>query len=382
MSLVVSNIYKSINDKLIVNDVSFKVMSGELVAILGPSGSGKTSVLRIISGLMQQDQGSIYMNGQNIDDLPVQQRKIGFVFQNYSLFPHMNVFDNVAFGLRTQFKLVPEEILSKVTDLLTTLQINNLIYRKVDTLSGGQAQRVAIARALAVNPKIILFDEPFGALDSKIRAGLRKWLRDLHDQFHITGVIVTHDQEEAAEIADKIIIMNKGRIEAIGTPDELYRYKDNNFVYDFLGSYNIFPGYQDQEGNISIGEYYNINGMISHPNTKNKKQYAKILFKKLLPFKQHKLSQTSYSKIVIHARYHDMILSHNIEHKTLPYIQSRITKIQNLGNAVLISLVYDNEQLFYAQLPHHIFDPLNLKENDTCFAYPAIRTVKTQDDNE
>ncbi|MDB6062712.1 MAG: cysA-2 [Verrucomicrobiaceae bacterium] len=249
MSIQVENISKKFGDFTALNNVSLEIPEGELVALLGPSGCGKTSLLRIIAGLEQADAGRILLNGEDQTSSHVREREIGFVFQHYALFRHMTVFDNVAFGLRVKKRAErPTEkvIKEKVFDLLKLVQLDWLADRFPDQLSGGQRQRIALARALAVEPKVLLLDEPFGALDANVRKELRRWLRRLHDELHITSIFVTHDQEEAMEVSSRIVVMNKGVIEQIGTPEQVYEHPQTPFVSRFLGDVNIFHGRVDQ----------------------------------------------------------------------------------------------------------------------------------------
>jgi sulfate transport system ATP-binding protein len=232
------------------------VAPGELVALLGPSGSGKTTLLRIIAGLEFPDTGQVFFNGEEVTEVPASERKAGFAFQHYALFRHLSVFENVAFGLRVRpraLRPTEAEIRERVTKLLSLIQLEPLASRYPSQLSGGQQQRVSLARALAVEPKVLLLDEPFGALDAKVRKELRRWLRRLHDEIHITSLFVTHDQEEALEVADRVLVMNQGRIEQIGTPTELYDHPASPFVYNFLGNVNLFHGRLDK-GRVLIGE--------------------------------------------------------------------------------------------------------------------------------
>jgi sulfate transport system ATP-binding protein len=228
-----------------LDQVSVKVASGELVALLGPSGSGKTTLLRIIAGLDTADRGSVLLEGEDATQRNARDRGVGFVFQHYALFRHMTVRDNIAFGLRVRPRGTrpPEvDILRRVDDLLELVQLDFMADRLPSELSGGQRQRVALARALAVEPKVLLLDEPFGALDAKVRQELRRWLRRLHDDIHLTSVFVTHDQEEALELADRVAIMNHGRIEQEGTPGSVVERPATEFVSEFLGTVNIFHG--------------------------------------------------------------------------------------------------------------------------------------------
>jgi sulfate transport system ATP-binding protein len=258
MSIEVRNINKTFGGYQVLKDVSLKVQPGELVALLGPSGCGKTTLLRIIAGLDEPDEGSgaILFHEDDVSTLDAGKRQVGFVFQHYSLFRHMNIFENVAFGLKARPRKdrpSKKEIHDKVFELLKLVQLERVSSFYPSQLSGGQRQRVALVRALAVEPKILLLDEPFGALDAKVRKELRRWLRRLHDQMHVTSLFVTHDQEEALEVADKVAVMNEGVIEQIGTPQEVYDHPANPFVYNFLGSVNLFHG-RLQAGSVHIEE--------------------------------------------------------------------------------------------------------------------------------
>ena len=245
MSIEVRNVSKNFNAFKALNSINLDIQSGELVALLGPSGCGKTTLLRIIAGLETPDQGSIVFHGEDVSGHDVRDRNVGFVFQHYALFRHMTVFDNVAFGLRMKPKNqrpTESQIASKVHELLNMVQLDWLSDRYPEQLSGGQRQRIALARALAVQPQVLLLDEPFGALDAKVRKELRRWLRRLHDELHVTSIFVTHDQEEALEVADRVVVMNKGRIEQVGTPQEVWDNPASPFVYGFLGDVNLFQG--------------------------------------------------------------------------------------------------------------------------------------------
>nr|WP_256836054.1 sulfate ABC transporter ATP-binding protein [Pseudomonas oleovorans] len=241
MSIEVKGVNKQFGQFKALNEINLSIQSGELVALLGPSGCGKTTLLRIIAGLETPDSGSIGFHGEDVSEHDVRDRNVGFVFQHYALFRHMTVFDNVAFGLRMKPKRErpsEEVIQQKVHELLNLVQLDWLGDRYPEQLSGGQRQRIALARALAVEPKVLLLDEPFGALDAKVRKELRRWLARLHEEVHLTSVFVTHDQEEAMEVADRIVVMNKGVIEQIGTPAEVYEHPASDFVYHFLGDAN------------------------------------------------------------------------------------------------------------------------------------------------
>jgi sulfate transport system ATP-binding protein len=255
MSIEVRGVTKRFGEFVAVNDVSLVVPTGELVALLGPSGSGKTSLLRIIAGLERADSGRVLFEGEDQARQDVRRRGVGFVFQHYALFRHMSVFENVAFGLRVRPRTTrpPEaEIHEKVMRLLALVQLDWLADRLPSQLSGGQRQRVALARALAVEPRVLLLDEPFGSLDAKVRQELRRWLRRLHDEIRLTSVIVTHDQEEALEVADRVVVMNQGRVEQVGRPAEIFDQPATPFVIRFMGHVNVFHG-RVQSGRAHLG---------------------------------------------------------------------------------------------------------------------------------
>src|SRR5687768_16196737 len=255
MSIEVKRLTKKYGQFHALNDVSFTVNEGELLALLGPSGSGKTTLLRIIAGLEHADSGTVLFDGSDAASRDARDRGVGFVFQHYALFRHMTVFENVAFGIRVRPRaLRPDEaeIRRRVNDLLALVQLDYLGARYPSQLSGGQRQRVALARALAVEPKVLLLDEPFGALDANVRQELRRWLRRLHAEIHLTSVFVTHDQEEALELANRVVVMNEGKIEQDGTPDEVVEHPATPFVVNFLGNVNIFHG-RVQGGTALLG---------------------------------------------------------------------------------------------------------------------------------
>jgi sulfate transport system ATP-binding protein len=258
MSIELTHISKSFGSYQVLRDVSLSIQDGELVALLGPSGSGKTTLLRIIAGLDTPERDTrsrIKFYAEDVAHRPAAQRRVGFVFQHYALFRHMSVFENVAFGMRVRPRAArpsKQDIERRVHELLSLVQLDGLGERFPSQLSGGQRQRAALARALAVEPRVLLLDEPFGALDAKVRKELRRWLRRLHNKLHITSIFVTHDQEEALEVADRVVLMNKGKVEQIGTPDEVYERPASPFVYGFLGTVNVFHG-RASDGRFDLG---------------------------------------------------------------------------------------------------------------------------------
>ncbi|ACI94486.1 sulfate/thiosulfate import ATP-binding protein CysA [Afipia carboxidovorans OM5] len=256
MTIEVNNLVKQFGAFKALDHVSLKVETGELLALLGPSGSGKTTLLRIIAGLDWPDSGSVHFDGQDALSRGAGERNVGFVFQHYALFRHMSVFENVAFGLRVQPRATrpsEDKIRSRVKELLDLVQLDWLADRYPSQLSGGQRQRIALARALAIEPRILLLDEPFGALDAKVRKELRRWLRQLHDEIHVTSIFVTHDQEEALEVANRVVVMDKGKIEQVGSPDEVYDHPASAFVHGFIGESIVLP-VDVQDGRIRLGD--------------------------------------------------------------------------------------------------------------------------------
>jgi sulfate transport system ATP-binding protein len=251
MSIVARNVSKRFGTFAALDDVTVEAAGGTLVALLGPSGSGKTTLLRIIAGLEIPDAGTVHYDDENITKQAVRERNVGFVFQHYALFRHMTVFENVAFGLRVRRWPEPR-VRDRVHELLHLVRLDEMAERFPAQLSGGQKQRIALVRALAPEPKVLLLDEPFGALDAKVRTELRQWLRRFHDELHVTSIFVTHDQEEAFEVADQVVVMNQGRIEQAGTPGDVFEHPANAFVMDFLGNVNVFPA-RLEGGRVLVG---------------------------------------------------------------------------------------------------------------------------------
>ena len=331
MGIEVRNITKTFGSFVALDQVSLTVPDGELVALLGPSGSGKTTLLRIIAGLEAFDlpeESAILFDGQDVARQAVGRRQVGFVFQHYALFRHMTVFDNIAFGLKVRPKhqrLPKAEIRDRVRELLRLIQLEAMENRYPSQLSGGQRQRVALARALAIQPKVLLLDEPFGALDAKVRQGLRRWLRRLHDEIHITSVFVTHDQEEALEVADRIVVMNEGRIEQVGTPDEVFHQPASAFVMDFLGNVNLF------RGRVEAG---------------------KAVFGPLVVDAPAGL-QIRGDSASLAVRPHDLEIWKDIPGR--PGLRARIVRVQSAGPVVKVELLSDTDQVVFAEMSHERF---------------------------
>ncbi|GAB1538860.1 TOBE-like domain-containing protein [Scytonema sp. NUACC21] len=326
MGIVVENVSKEFGNFKAVDEVSLEVKSGSLVALLGPSGSGKSTLLRLIAGLELPDSGRILLTGKDATYQSVQQRKIGFVFQHYALFKHMTVRQNIAFGLEIR-KSSKAKIKERVEQLLDLVQLSGLGNRYPSQLSGGQRQRVALARALAVEPEVLLLDEPFGALDAKVRKDLRAWLRRLHDEVHVTTVFVTHDQEEAMEVSDEVVVMNKGRVEQVGTPAEIYDHPATAFVMSFIGPVNVLP---------STAKIFQSNGFDSaHPE--------------------------------VFLRPQDVIVETSPNGST---VQARVTRLIHLGWEVQAELTLDDGQVVTAHLTRERYDELKLEPQQKVYVKP------------
>ncbi|HEY9602861.1 MAG TPA: TOBE-like domain-containing protein [Allocoleopsis sp.] len=326
MGIVVEDVSKRFGSFQAVDNVSLKIESGSLVALLGPSGSGKSTLLRLISGLEMPDTGKIYLIGKDATYENVQERNIGFVFQHYALFKHLTVRKNIAFGLEI-LKTPKAKIKARVEELLELVQLTGFGDRYPSQLSGGQRQRVALARALAVQPKVLLLDEPFGALDAKVRKDLRSWLRRLHDEVHVTTVFVTHDQEEAMEVADEIVVMNHGKVEQVGTPANIYDNPASAFVMSFIGPVNILP---------SSSQIFQSGGFDSaHPE--------------------------------IFLRPHDVIVETTPNGAT---VNARVKRLVHLGWEVQAELVLDDGQTVIANLTREQFNQLKLEPDQQVYVRP------------
>jgi sulfate transport system ATP-binding protein len=326
VGIVVENVSKNFGSFKAVDEVNLEIKSGSLVALLGPSGSGKSTLLRLISGLEMPDSGKILLTGKDATYQSVQERNIGFVFQHYALFKHLNVRQNIAFGLEIR-KAPKKKIKGKVDQLLELVQLSGLGDRYPSQLSGGQRQRVALARALAVEPNVLLLDEPFGALDAKVRKDLRAWLRRLHDEVHVTTVFVTHDQEEAMEVSDQVVVMNKGRVEQMGTPAEIYDNPASAFVMSFIGPVNVLP---------NTSRIFQGSGFDS-PNPQ------------------------------IFLRPQDVLIERQANGTTTPAIVSRLI---HLGWEVQVELTLDDGQVVAAHLTRDRFNELQLEPQQRVYVKP------------
>ncbi|HEY9642937.1 MAG TPA: TOBE-like domain-containing protein [Coleofasciculaceae cyanobacterium] len=326
MGIIVEHVSKRFNDFQAVDQVNLEIKTGSLVALLGPSGSGKSTLLRLIAGLELPDSGRILLTGRDATFETVQERSIGFVFQHYALFKHMTVRKNIAFGLEIN-KAPKAKIKARVEELLDLVQLAGLGDRYPSQLSGGQRQRVALARALAVEPKVLLLDEPFGALDAKVRKDLRVWLRRLHDEVHVTTVFVTHDQEEAMEVSDEIVVMNQGKVEQVGTPAEIYDHPASAFVMSFIGPVNVLP---------SSSKIFSGNGFESpHPE--------------------------------VFVRPQDVVIETEPDGSTVPALVNRII---HLGWEVQAELALDDGQVVTAHLTRDRYDQLKIQPQQRVYVRP------------
>ncbi len=394
MSIEVRDISKKFGNSPVLNDINLEVKSGELVALLGPSGSGKTTLLRIIAGLEMPDAGTVLLDGKEVLTQKARERNVGFVFQHYALFKHMTVFENVAFGLRMrprEQRFDEDEIQSRVMKLLTLVHLDAFYNRFPSQLSGGQRQRVALARSLAVEPKVLLLDEPFGALDSKVRKELRRWMRRLHDEIHITSIFVTHDQEEAMEVSDRVVVMSNGRIEQMGTPTEVYHNPANSFVYDFLGNYNVFEGWRDEEGKPHLIEYdaeteehipaaTHKKWINRYPDIANLlRRFVPSMAKEgssLLPLqkKTHSPTPLQGKPIKLFARPHEMWVSRAPE-SNAEYVCAKVTHINQASSLVKLEMERRNGSVLSVEVPKSVVDQLAIKKNDELYVRPKVTKV-------
>src|SRR5499433_1002238 len=326
------------------------VSTGELVALLGPSGSGKTTLLRIIAGLEMPDDGAVLFDDEEVTHRHASDRRVGFVFQHYALFRHMTIFENVAFGLRVRprrFRLAEKVIKEKVNELLKLVQLDWLGDRYPSQLSGGQRQRIALARALAVEPRVLLLDEPFGSLDAKVRKELRQWLRRFHDELKITSVFVTHDQEEALEVADRVVLMNQSRIEQIGKPEEVYHHPANAFVYNFLGNVNLFHS-RVEEGKVYLGD---------------------------IPIDLPSEAAEDAKTALVFVRPH--LLEIELQPNGSDHFRAKVEHIHAAGPVVRVDLITDWGDPVHVELSHERNRALGLKRDAEVFVIPKERKVFT-----
>ncbi len=340
MSITVKNITKRFGAFTALDGVSLRVPSGALLALLGPSGSGKTTLLRVIAGLEAPDAGSVLCDDEDVTARSARDRNVGFVFQHYALFRHMTVFENIAFGLRVRHR--PDaEVRERVTELLRLIRLDGLERRLPSELSGGQRQRVALARALAARPRLLLLDEPFGALDAKVRQELRQWLRRLHDEIGMTSVFVTHDQEEAFEVADRVVVMHKGRVEQAGSPQEVFDRPANAFVMDFLGNVNVF------HGRLSGGRAHLGGVSLDFPDYPHDEERAAALY----------------------VRPHEWDVDRRPN--GTPGLRARVLHANPAGAVARVQLLaLDFGGEFLAELPRERFDALALAAGETVFVSP------------
>ncbi|MEM8516274.1 sulfate ABC transporter ATP-binding protein [Janthinobacterium sp. CAN_S7] len=344
MTIAVNNIHKRFGDFVALDNISLDFPTGELTALLGPSGCGKTTLLRIIAGLEHPDSGQVLLDGEDSSNRHVRERQVGFVFQHYALFKHMTVFENVAFGLRVKSRSErpsEDQIRRKVKELLELVQLDWLADRYPPQLSGGQRQRIALARALAVEPRVLLLDEPFGALDAKVRKELRRWLRRLHDDLHVTSIFVTHDQEEALEVADQVVLMNKGTVEQLGSPEQVYNHPASPFVYGFLGNVNLFHG-RVHEGVMATGD---------------------------ASFEVPDYAGVSDSKGTAYVRPHDLEIDRYTQ--GAEGIVVKLSRAHAIGPLAQLDLQrLDNSELIEAVMSNERFTHLQLKEGETLVVRP------------
>jgi sulfate transport system ATP-binding protein len=347
MSISARNVCKKFGDFVALDNVTVDAPSGALVALLGPSGSGKTTLLRIIAGLEVADSGTIVHHEADVTGRTARDRNVGFVFQHYALFRHMTVFENVAFALRVR-KWDEKRLTDRVTELLHLVRLETMADRYPSQLSGGQKQRIALVRALAAEPKVILLDEPFGALDAKVRTELRTWLRRFHDQFHVTSLFVTHDQEEAFEVADQIVVMNNGRVEQAASPKDVFEHPANAFVMDFLGNVNIFPA-KLQDGRAVLGDV-------------------------VMPVAGHKMVPTGSGTADVYVRPHEL----DIDRTGTPgnSMRGQIIHINPAGSAVKVRVRADDFGLVVnVDITQERYRQLKLGTGDWVFVSPKTATI-------
>jgi sulfate/thiosulfate transport system ATP-binding protein len=341
MSIQIQNVFKNFGSFAALTDINLEIPSGGLLALLGPSGSGKTTLLRIIAGLELADRGEILHDGEDISSYSARDRKVGFVFQHYALFRHMTIADNIGYGLRVRGVKKSERDV-RVDELLKLIRLDGLGGRYPSQLSGGQRQRVALARALAARPSVLLLDEPFGALDAKVRTELRQWLRKLHEEIQVTSVFVTHDQEEAFEVADHVVVMNHGKIEQVGSPAEVFEKPANAFVMDFLGNVNVFNG-RVQRGVASVAPGLD------------------------LDYPEYTHSEERSAQVYI--RPHEIAIAHELGGD--PSLAAKVLHVNPAGPRTKIELqLLETQHLVHAEITPERYAELRLKSGDTVHVAP------------
>ncbi|WP_110456428.1 sulfate/molybdate ABC transporter ATP-binding protein [Shewanella algidipiscicola] len=347
MSIRLDNISKQFGKFEALSPLSLDINNGEMIGLLGPSGSGKTTLLRIIAGLENANTGTIHFGDHDVTNVHVRERRVGFVFQNYALFRHMTVADNVAFGLQVMERALrpsPAEMSKRVKQLLEIVQLGHLAARYPEQLSGGQKQRIALARALATKPEVLLLDEPFGALDAKVRKDLRRWLRNLHDELGFTSVFVTHDQDEALELSDRVVVMSNGKIEQVDSPVELYAHPNSRFVFDFFGNVNQF------KANWNNKHWQNGNAFILPP-----------------------VAETTQKNGYLYVRSHELSLSKKANSQaSLP---CKVVAINPVGAEVRVELSpigWDTTELWEAKLTHQVLNEQSFSRGDEVYATPQV----------
>jgi len=354
VAIEVRHINKTFGSFAALRDVNLEVKGGELLALLGPSGSGKTTLLRIIAGLETPDPepaGSVLFEGRDVTSQRTGDRRVGFVFQHYALFRNMTVFENVAFGLQVRprgQRPAENQIRRRVKELLQLIHLEAMADRYPTQLSGGQRQRVALARALAIEPKALLLDEPFGALDAKVRQGLRRWLRRLHDEVHVTSILVTHDQDEALEVADRVVVMNQGRIEQVGTPEEVFHHPASEFVMDFMGSVNLFHGRIDS-GKAVFGPL-----VLDRPETAANGKAARLF-----------------------VRPYDLDIHH--AHNGKPGLRARVKRVQSAGPQVRVELLAETGEAVVVEMSHAHYRDSRVNPGDGVYVSLRDGRVFTED---
>ncbi len=351
MGIEVQKLSKQFGNFSVLKDINLKIPGGQLVALLGPSGCGKTTLLRVIAGLEEADSGQIFFSGEDATSRKVKERNVGFVFQHYALFKQMTIFDNIAFGLRMRPKATrptEEEIRRKVDELLALVQMEWVAERYPSQLSGGQRQRIALVRSLAIEPEVLMLDEPFGALDAQVRKELRGWLRRLHNEMHITSIFVTHDQEEALEVADTIVIMNSGGIQQIGSPEEVYNNPANAFVYNFLGQVNLF-----------------------HSKVKNGKAYVGNM-----SFNLTDAEQRAGNSAKVYIRPHQLDIHHEVQGNSL---KGRIVHIVPVGPQVKVEVEGEHGEIIDVEITQDRYKQLKLTKGMDIFISPKEMKIFKED---